>query len=161
VERWHDFFVAQVGATAALTGLLFVAISINLRKILETRYLVDLAGQTLIILTSALCLSSFALFPNVDSAHVRWAMAATAFIAWMLATALLRALHLLPKERKSPARVAQTVILTECATFPPFAGTVYGALTGRPIPELLACGVIFALVAGLYSAWLLMIEILR
>src|SRR5689334_21657203 len=35
MEQWQSFFVAQVGASAALTGLLFVAVSINLNRILE------------------------------------------------------------------------------------------------------------------------------
>jgi len=32
---WANFFVAEVGASAALVGLLFVAVSINLTKIIE------------------------------------------------------------------------------------------------------------------------------
>jgi hypothetical protein len=34
-SAWHDFFVGSMGASAALTGLLFVAISINLEQILK------------------------------------------------------------------------------------------------------------------------------
>lgn len=33
---WENFFVAQVGASAALAGLVFVGISINLTKIVAT-----------------------------------------------------------------------------------------------------------------------------
>ena len=33
--QWQNFFVAEVGAAAALTGLLFVAVSINLKQILS------------------------------------------------------------------------------------------------------------------------------
>jgi hypothetical protein len=32
-EGWANFFIAQVGAAAALTGLIFVGVSINLNKI--------------------------------------------------------------------------------------------------------------------------------
>jgi len=31
---WHDLFVATASATAALTGLLFVAVSLNIERIL-------------------------------------------------------------------------------------------------------------------------------
>jgi hypothetical protein len=34
-ESWHDLFVASAGAAAALTGLIFVAVSINLAKIVD------------------------------------------------------------------------------------------------------------------------------
>ena len=35
MEGWTDFFVAEVGAAAALAGLLVVAISINLKQIMS------------------------------------------------------------------------------------------------------------------------------
>ncbi|HEX3901634.1 MAG TPA: hypothetical protein VH853_02220 [Polyangia bacterium] len=42
---WESFFVAEVGAAAALTGLLFVAVSINLSKVLAFPQLPGRAGN--------------------------------------------------------------------------------------------------------------------
>ena len=47
-DVWQSFFVAVISAAAALTGLLFVAVSINLDKILKGRsYLPARAAETL------------------------------------------------------------------------------------------------------------------
>ena len=43
-EQWHDMFVAMAGAVAALTGLIFVAVSINLERVLKGQR-VDPAGR--------------------------------------------------------------------------------------------------------------------
>jgi len=48
VAEWSDLAVA--GAGAALTGLLFVAVSINLTRILEFSYLPERAMETLSLL---------------------------------------------------------------------------------------------------------------
>jgi hypothetical protein len=61
---WHDFFMGTIGAAAALTGLLFVAISINLQEILKYPHLPGRAAGTLGILVSALVVSGFALAPG-------------------------------------------------------------------------------------------------
>jgi hypothetical protein len=61
---WHEFFVAAVGASAALLGLLFVAISINLKHILEHRHLPGRAAGTLGTLLSVLVVCSFGLAPG-------------------------------------------------------------------------------------------------
>ena len=35
MEAWHDFFVGELGAAAALAGLLFVSLSVNQERILK------------------------------------------------------------------------------------------------------------------------------
>jgi hypothetical protein len=42
---WDNFFVAEVGAAAALSGLLFVAVSINLTRILAIPHLPARAAE--------------------------------------------------------------------------------------------------------------------
>ncbi len=56
--------MGTIGAAAALTGLLFVAISINLEQILKYPQLPGRAAGTLGLLVSALVVSGFALAPG-------------------------------------------------------------------------------------------------
>ena len=56
--------MASAGAAAALTGLIFVAVSINLAQILADRGLPIRAAETLSILVGLLLLSVFMLVPG-------------------------------------------------------------------------------------------------
>ena len=66
MSDWHDFFVAQVGASGVLAGLVFVGVSINLEKIMSTPAY-GLPGRTLealIVLLAVLTVSSVLLVPG-------------------------------------------------------------------------------------------------
>jgi hypothetical protein len=56
-EGWHDFFLATAGAAAALTGLLFVAMSLHMRYIATDPYYRNLARGSLVGLVSVLLVS--------------------------------------------------------------------------------------------------------
>jgi hypothetical protein len=62
--EWSDFFVAELGAAAALTGLVIVGISINVTRILAMPGLIGRAAETLIAPTGLLVISTFALVPH-------------------------------------------------------------------------------------------------
>lgn len=64
MEAWSGFFVAQVGASAALAGLIFVAVSLNLTKVLALSHLPKRAFQALMVLMEILVVSSLALVPQ-------------------------------------------------------------------------------------------------
>ena len=62
---WDSFFVAVVGAAAGLTGLLFVAVSINLENILkEGSMLPARAAETLASLLFVMVSAALALVPQ-------------------------------------------------------------------------------------------------
>ena len=61
---WHDFFTGSIGAAAALAGLLFVAISINLEQILAFPLQPGRAAGTLGTLVGALVVSGCVLAPG-------------------------------------------------------------------------------------------------
>lgn len=62
--QFHDFFITLGGAAAALLGLLFVAVSLNVRVIVGHDDLRELARQTFINLVAVLLYSLFGLLPQ-------------------------------------------------------------------------------------------------
>jgi hypothetical protein len=67
-SEWTDFFVAGAGASAALVGLVFVAVSINVDRILRLRGLPERAVATVMLLLSAVLVSLLGLMPGQSRA---------------------------------------------------------------------------------------------
>jgi len=63
-ERWHDFYVMTGGAAAALTGLLFVAMSLHAREIMTNSFFSNRAVGTLMSLVSQLLIAGAVLIPG-------------------------------------------------------------------------------------------------
>ena len=77
---WHDFFLAAAGASAALLGLLFVGVSINLAAI-AGKERVDLrarAGQAFVNLVFALVIGLLMLIPDPDPVSIAFGLAVIA-----------------------------------------------------------------------------------
>ncbi len=64
LDAWHEFFVMVGGAAAALTGLVYVAMSIHLRQISSVPIHRARARATLIGLVATLLLCGVGLFPQ-------------------------------------------------------------------------------------------------
>src|ERR1700753_2057839 len=62
IAAWRDFFTACAGASAALAGLIFVALSVNITRILQYEHLPSRAaaamGSLMLILTESLALQA-------------------------------------------------------------------------------------------------------
>jgi hypothetical protein len=80
--RWHDFFLATAGASAALMGLLFVGVSINLSAITgEER--IDLrarAAQAFANLIFVLVIALLMLIPDPDPVSISLGLAIVAAV---------------------------------------------------------------------------------
>jgi hypothetical protein len=64
IGAWGLAFTATASASAALTGLLFVALSINLKQIVESPGLTARAIEALVLVTSVLIISTLLLMPG-------------------------------------------------------------------------------------------------
>jgi hypothetical protein len=157
---WADFFVAEVGASAALTGLVIVAISINLSRILSFAYLPGRAADALFTLVGALILTSAALVPHQPELAFGIETLAIGLVMFFgpvaLQARIMKAGHSIPTLWSFTRALLSSV--------PSIPIVVAGALLMLGWSAGLywiAAGVILSLVAGVLTAWVLLIEILR
>ena len=85
VDHWHDFYVMTGGASAALAGLLFVAMSLHARDIMANHFFSNRAIGTLMSLASQLLISGAVLMPGQSSVllGVEVEAAALFFTIWL------------------------------------------------------------------------------
>src|SRR5262249_35322921 len=62
-SQWNDFALAQLGASAALLGLVFVGMSINLKEFVSSSLLVNRGLEAIVLLASVLLAATAVLIP--------------------------------------------------------------------------------------------------
>ena len=155
-EAWSNFFVAEAGASAALTGLIIVAVSINLPQLLKTRPLSGRAAETVALLTGVLVLASFGIVPGQPLVVL-----GTEFVAVGLVLAIGNTMirWQLGRHPKEPRRLREIIVYG--ASLPPIvAGVSLAAGWGGGLYWLVP-GIIITLVGCVLNTWVLLVEILR
>jgi len=158
IEGWHDFFVAEAGASAALAGLVFVAVSINVANIVHEPRLATRAGVTVTLLLNILLISTVALISQIDPRILGGLVLVISGSLWIfvVATAMRQGVD---RERK-----AQWVFhagLLQVALLPLLIGGVILATGGETGLIWVAAGFVLSFCVAVLNAWVLLIEILR
>lgn len=81
VQDWADFAIITGGASGALTGLLFVAVSLNRERIAGHPALRGQAGQTLVLFMLPLLLSLLLVLPRASATVLGAGLVALAVVA--------------------------------------------------------------------------------
>ncbi len=157
---WANFFVAEVGAAAALVGLVAVAISINLQRILSFPLLPARAAETLFQLTAVFVLSSLALVPGqpgaLFGAEVLVAVGLTAFVSVRAQAGAWRYFDGVSLGKRI-VRVAMSVFSLAPLLI---GGALISADHGAGL-YWLAGGILVSLICSIWNAWILLVEIMR
>ncbi len=156
--EWSDFFVAVAGASAALTGLVFVAVSINIERILKLSGVPDRALSTLLLLVGVVVVSLLVLVPGLSREALGLLLLAEGLI-WTAVVGVLVYRTLGGLERRSWA--VSRVALPAAGTLPfVVGGASMLAETGGGLYWTFA-GIVGGIFAGVMTAWVLLVEILR
>ncbi|MGY1831345.1 hypothetical protein ACI8AA_13115 [Geodermatophilus sp. SYSU D01180] len=158
-ESWHDLAVAAVGATAALTGLLFVAVSINLDRVLAFPELPRRAAATLVLLVGLLAAGVFVLVPGQPVAALAAELAGTGvLLAAGGAAELVRVPAGAEAARGRRVRAAVPVLLPAGALLAAASSLALGAGGGL---YWLVGTLVGGIAASCLNAWVLLVEIQR
>jgi hypothetical protein len=150
---WHDFFVMLGSAAAALTGLIFVALSLHVDRIISVPFHRFRAGVSVAGLTSMILLSAAVLVPA--QSHVALGvevLLCSAFFVWMNARG---GRHPDPEQQGSSWAATRLVYGLSVTALFVLAGLalLFGSGAGF---LLLAAGMATSLSSSIKTAWDLM-----
>jgi hypothetical protein len=157
---WTNFGLAAAGTAATLAGLLFVAVSINLKQILEFPNLPARAGQTLILFATPLISGIFLLVPGQPAAALGWELLVTGVV--------VGAAQVVIDARSTRSEQEKPLTWLVGRIFPPIVSCGCIAVAGGTLLAQAGGGlywlvpsVLTAFVFGLINVWVLLVEILR
>jgi hypothetical protein len=160
LSEWQTLLAVQAGAAATLTGLVFVAVSINLARILETPGLPSRAAESIVQFLQVFFICTVTLIPRQPIVVVAAEILTIAVFSWAAqVTAHIR----YAKSRSGHPLLWLTIriVQTQLASIPFFVAGVYLFLGWSAGLYWLVLGFVFSFIAGVGNAWVLLVEVLR
>ena len=165
MDEWHDFFLATSAAAGVLTGLVFVGVSINLEKIVSQSGsgLTGRAAEALILLLAVLTASVLLLVPGQSTSLIggEVLVVGVAAYVWIVTIQMLhlRNWSTIPSGLRLP--LALRVTLAQISTLPAVIAGVAVLTVGFDGLYWLVAGMVFSMLAAMFDAWVLLVEINR
>jgi len=158
--EWNTLLAVQAGAAATLTGLIFVAVSLNLSRILSVTGLTGRAAEAMLQLLEVFFICTVALVPGQPATVIAAELLGIGAIFWIAQTAL-QIRYLRAREGHPWSWFLYRTVGGQLATVP-FCITGVTLLLGNCAGVYwLVPGFLFSFAAAVISAWVLLVEILR
>jgi hypothetical protein len=158
LQAWETFAGISGAAAAALTGLLFVAVSIRIAYIAKSQELRNRAAQTLSLFGTVLIVSLLIAIPR----QAYPTLGAELIVLALITGAGLYILDLRAKGDRSNQAIAPVLEAVTPTTVTSLLLLAAGIVLAFGVPAglyVLVVPVLIALVSGIVSAWLLLTKI--
>jgi hypothetical protein len=158
---WANFFMTAASASAALAGLVFVALSVNIARIIEVPHLPSRAGATIGTLILIL-VSSMAVLIQQPPIALGVEILLFGICAWILkARSAYRSFADRVKTQRPVFEAVTETVLGQIQVLPFIVGAVLLILGNDYGLYWVAGGIIAVFVFSVYNSWVLLVEILR
>jgi modulator of FtsH protease len=157
---WTAVFSALVGASAALTGLLFVALSINLSQVIKGPGLIGRAIEVLVLLTSVLVVSTMLLIPGQGPGTTGVEILAVALVEIVF----LGVIHVRAPRKAlgvSPPMFAMRVSAAQASPLLMAVGGISLLVQNGGGLDWIVPAMVVAMVTAIIGAWVMLVEIVR
>ncbi|WP_319452271.1 MULTISPECIES: hypothetical protein [unclassified Mycobacterium] len=162
LEPWKDLLVASAGASAALAGLVTVAIATNISEILKFPWLPSRAATSIGLLVLILVVSIAGLMRPQPLLWFGIETIAFAAITWLITARTVWAKLAMRRETTRPRwEIVQEVLLYQVSVLPFVVGGVLLTLDDPNGMYWVSAGMIAAVVISMLTTWVLLIEVLR
>jgi len=157
---WHDFFMASVSSASALTGLIFVGVSINITKILSFPKLPDRALLSIILLLNIFVISFLMLIPNQGYLLVGSEVSAIAVFVYLFITRMDIGIY---KNTDTDYRQQYLIsmIYNQLSLLPYLVAGVAIFICRENGIYWLIPGIVISFIKAVVDAWVLLVEINR
>ena len=159
LSEWTDFFVASAGAAAALAGLIIVAVSGDVDRVIAIPGMASRAGVAIALLVMATLVALGGLIPRIPALGYGTLVVFTGLIATLLATLSLARLV-----RSRTGSLGEAFVKGAFGVLPALLAVIGGLLVMVDIGAGLgwvAAGILLAVVFSVISSWVILIEIRR
>jgi modulator of FtsH protease len=159
-SEWQTLWTVQASASATLTGLVFVAVSINLARIVAFPGLPSRVAESIVQFLQVFFICTALLIPGQTLAAAGAEVLGIALFAWVL-----QAIWLVRYARSRTGHprlwLAIRILQTQLANMPLLVAGVCLVLGSAAGFYWLAGGFAFCFIAGVLNAWVLLIEVVR
>lgn len=160
MDAWQGFFAAQLGASATLSGLILVGVSINLSKILSAPRLANRAMEALLLLVTVLIVSSLLLVPGQPLTLVGMEVLIIGLLTWTTITVM--DVRTWQGAEESYRRLALLqMVMDQMALAPYIIAGITIMLQGLTGLYWLVPAILFSFVKAILDSWVLLVEIDR
>jgi hypothetical protein len=161
LDGWSDFFVATVGAAAALAGLIIVAMSVNIKTIVDSPAMPSRAAVTIGSLVLLVVVGAAGLIPAITPT----VLGVVTLVGTVgLALLVTQSSRMLVRHRSdAPPGANLGKIALEVLQLIPFAVGAVLLISGGVAAGMvaIALGFLTAFVLSAINAWVLLVEVLR